>query len=75
MNLCVQCGQYNSTTHVCAPRAMQFIAELPSGYDERTRMALTPDNRIVLVHPDMPVVVLDERSNVFVPLAPDLSAC
>lgn len=29
-----------------------FIAELPAGYDERTRLALTPDNQVVATHPE-----------------------
>jgi hypothetical protein len=35
-----------------------FIAELPAGYDSRTRMTLTPDNRVIVAHPEHPPLVL-----------------
>ena len=37
---------------------MHFIAELPAGYDERTRMALTDDNRVIIAHPEHPPLAL-----------------
>lgn len=37
---------------------MRFIAELPPGYDERTRMTLTDDNRVIVTHPEHPPLVL-----------------
>jgi hypothetical protein len=37
---------------------MKFIAELPPGYDERVRMVLTEDNRVVVTHPEHPPLVL-----------------
>jgi hypothetical protein len=48
---------------------MTFVAKLPPGYDERTRMALGANGRIVIAHPDLPALVLDEVTNTFVPLA------
>jgi hypothetical protein len=36
----------------------KFIAELPPGYDERTRMALTEDNQVIVTHPEHPPLVL-----------------
>ena len=36
----------------------KFIAELPAGYDERTRMALTDDNRVIITHPEHPPLAL-----------------
>lgn len=54
---------------------MTYVAELPPGYDERTTMALTPDNRIMIVHPDHPPMVLDEKSCAFVPIVISLSDC
>jgi hypothetical protein len=36
----------------------KFIAELPAGYDDRTRMALTDDNRVIVTHPEHPPLVL-----------------
>jgi len=37
---------------------MHFIAELPAGYDDRTRMALTEHNQIIVTHPEHPPLVL-----------------
>lgn len=37
---------------------MKFIAELPPGYDDRTRMALTEGNQVVVTHPEHPPLVL-----------------
>lgn len=37
---------------------MKFLAELPAGYDSRTQMALTEDNRVVVTHPEHPPLVL-----------------
>ena len=53
----------------------KYMADMPPGYDERTAMALTPDNRIVIVHPDHPPMVLDEKSCAFVPIVISLSDC
>ena len=38
-----------------------FIAELPRGYDDRTRMALTDDNRVIVTHPEHPPLVLSPK--------------
>lgn len=38
---------------------MTFLAELPAGYDERTRMALTDNNQVVVTHPEHPPLVLN----------------
>jgi hypothetical protein len=54
---------------------MKFVAELPPGYDERTTMALTGDNRIVIAHPEHPPMILDEKSCAFVPIVISLSGC
>lgn len=37
---------------------MHYIAELPPGYDERTRMALTEHNQVLVTHPEHPPLVL-----------------
>jgi hypothetical protein len=37
---------------------MHFIAELPAGYDGRTRLTLTDDNRVVATHPEQLPLVL-----------------
>lgn len=37
---------------------MHFIAELPAGYDERTRMALRDDNQVIITHPEHPPLLL-----------------
>ncbi len=37
---------------------MHFIAELPAGYDDRTRMALTEHNQVVVTHPEHPPLLL-----------------
>lgn len=37
---------------------MKFLAELPAGYDERTCMALTDDNRVIVTHPEHPPLAL-----------------
>ena len=36
----------------------KYIAELPAGYDERTRMALTGNNQVVVTHPEHPPLAL-----------------
>ena len=36
----------------------EFIAELPAGYDERTRLALRDDNQVIVTHPEHPALVL-----------------
>lgn len=35
-------------------RKTRYIAELPAGYDERTCMALTDDNQVIVTHPEHP---------------------
>ena len=40
----------------------KFIAKFPPGY-EGAAWALTPGNVIVLAHPNLPVVYLDEATN------------
>lgn len=37
----------------------KFAAELPQGFDERTRLALTADGHVVVVHPEHPPVILE----------------
>ena len=39
---------------------MHFIAELPAGYDDRTRMALTDDNQVIVTHPEHPPLLLSK---------------
>lgn len=34
------------------------IAELPAGYDERTRLALRDDNQVIATHPEHPPLLL-----------------
>lgn len=38
----------------------QFVTELPFGYDEKTQMALTPSNDIVIAHPLLPPMIYDK---------------
>jgi hypothetical protein len=38
--------------------AAEFIARLPPGYDDRTRLALTDGNRVVATHPEHPPLQL-----------------
>jgi hypothetical protein len=38
--------------------ADEFIARLPEGYDERTRLALRDDNQVIATHPGLPPLVL-----------------
>jgi len=54
---------------------MKFVAELPPGYDERTRLYLTEDNEIVASHPEHPTLILDEKSRTFVRIVRRLSDC
>jgi hypothetical protein len=37
---------------------MKFLAELPAGYDDRTRLALRYDNQVIVTHPEHPPLVL-----------------
>lgn len=37
---------------------MKFLAELPAGYDSRTQMTLTEDNRVIVTHLEHPPLVL-----------------
>ena len=37
---------------------MKFLAELPAGYDDRTRLALRGDNQVIATHPEHPALVL-----------------
>jgi len=37
---------------------MKFLAELPAGYDDRTRLALRDDNQVIATHPEHPPLVL-----------------
>lgn len=43
----------------------EFITSLPEGYDERATLALAPGNVIVLAHPDLPPLVLNEQTREF----------
>jgi hypothetical protein len=38
--------------------ATEFIAKLPPGYDDRTRLVLRDDNRVVAAHPEHPPTML-----------------
>jgi len=49
---------------------MTIFAEIPAGYDERTKLWLTPDNRVGLVHPDLPPLIYDETAKIWIPLQP-----
>lgn len=46
------------------------FTDLPAGYDERTTLWLTPDNRVALAHPDMPSLVYDEEASRWTSLIP-----
>ena len=37
---------------------MTFLAALPAGYDDRTRLALHDDNQVIVTHPEHPPLVL-----------------
>lgn len=39
----------------------QHVTNLPLGYDEQTRITLTPTNQIVAAHPVMPPIIYDEQ--------------
>lgn len=47
----------------------QFVTELPFGYDEKTTMALTPSNDIVIAHPILQPMLYDQTVMRWVPLA------
>ncbi len=36
----------------------EYIAELPAGYDERTRLALNDHNQVIATHPELPSLIL-----------------
>ena len=38
----------------------QFVTDMPLGYDEKTTIALTQNNEIVIAHPMMPPMIYDE---------------
>lgn len=38
--------------------ATEYIAELPPGYDERTRLALNDHNQVIATHPEQPALLL-----------------
>ena len=38
----------------------QYVTDLPFGYDEKTTIALTASNDVVVYHPVMPSLVYDE---------------
>lgn len=37
---------------------MKYLADLPPGYDDRTRIALRDDNQVIATHPEHPALVL-----------------
>lgn len=37
---------------------MTYLAALPAGYDDRTRLALRDDNQVIATHPEHPPLVL-----------------
>ena len=39
---------------------IQYVTDLPFGYDEQTSLALTNSNEIVIAHPVMPAMIYDE---------------
>lgn len=39
----------------------QYVTTLPLGYDEQTKITLTPSNQIVAAHPIMPPIIYDEQ--------------
>lgn len=43
----------------------EFLTTLPPGYDERTTLALTPANALVIAHPDMPPLIFNEQTRKF----------
>jgi len=61
--------------------AGEFIAELPPGYDERTRLALAAGNSVVATHPEHPPLLLQPDgqwlalSTALVHPAPESSTC
>lgn len=40
----------------------EHVATLPPGYDERTRIALSPGGRVIIAHPEQPVRYLDGKN-------------
>lgn len=53
---------------------LQYVTELPFGYDERTSMTLGPQNQIIIAHPVMPPMVYDEQVMKWVEVDPDVAA-
>ena len=49
----------------------EFIAALPPGYDERTRLALTEHNQVVAAHPAQPPLLLNSDGQ-WLALPPEL---
>lgn len=49
----------SAATPGSATVADEFIARLPEGYDERTRLALRDDNQVIATHPGLPPLVLN----------------
>lgn len=45
-----------------ALKETQFLVELPPGFDERTQLAVTSSNQVILTHPEHPPRVLDEET-------------
>ncbi len=46
----------------------QYITELPLGYDEQTRLMLTPTNEIAAYHPIMSPIIYDESVMRWLPI-------
>lgn len=50
-----------------------FLAELPAGYDNRTRLTLRDDNQVIVTHPEHPPLVLSANGQ-WVALTPYLKS-
>ncbi len=47
---------------------VELEAQLPEGWDIRTRMAVTPGGQLIIAHPDHHPMIYDRRAKVFVKL-------
>lgn len=50
---------------------VESVTQFPPGYDDRTRMTLTPGNYIVITHPVLPPMFYDETVMQWAPLKPN----
>lgn len=49
---------------------MNTLPDFPPGFDDRTTMIVNENNKIVLIHPDLPLWYLDEATRQWAEVAP-----